>query len=199
MKKLIALFFLALPAPAYAGFGGQILDHFKEKIQNINAENITAIALLKAMPAAKVPYAKGVLLSQMQSRVTTSQPAIALLCEAITARKAKVLYPYVHDKFPLIADYIDLRNGTLSKSSWDTIEEILHHGIEEFYPLVPDWALSIAEHATDWKIFFFERLFVRQVIEWEREVFYDLLINHFYDLLTEHDKEVLGLQESDTL
>ncbi len=198
MKKLIALICIVLPAPLHAGFGENVLSHWKEKVENLTIENAIALALHKTMITAKVPYAKKLFLNRMQASVTTSKPAIALLCDDITSRKAKALYPYVHDHFATIADFIDLRSGMFDKSSWDVVEEILRHDIKEFYELIPDWALGIEHYAEGWEIFFFERLFVRRIVEWDRVEFYDLVIDHFYDLLTEHDKEELGLVESDS-
>ncbi len=199
MKKVMLLCAaLVANTPINASLSEDVANLWKEKTERLSLENAYAFAYSKMIVAGKVPIARGILLSRMQANVTTSKPAIAKLCHDILSRKLARLYPYVHDNFATIAGYLELQHGFFNANSWNAIEDMLRHGREEFYPLIPDWARGIDQHAAATDVLFFSRLFIRRVIEWEREEFYDLLLDEMLHLLTEHDKEVLGYYDSDS-
>lgn len=199
MKKMLLLCLsLVASTPLHSNVSEDLQNVVHEKIQNYSIENAFALGFQKIMVTGKMPYLSTVLLSQMQKRVTTSKPAIALLCNDILSRKLTRLYPYVQDNFHTIADYIQLNKGRFKASSWDSIEEILRQKLSEFYNFIPDWARGIQVHAEQDEIRFFQRLFIRRVIEWECEEFYALLLGEFFHLLSPHDKVVLGWGESES-
>ena len=165
MKKILSLCLaLAATTPTYASVSQDLQNLVDEKTEYYTVEHAHAYAYSKMIIAGKVPVLSGMLLSRMQANVTTSKPAIARLCDDILTRKLKWLYPYVQDNFATISDYIVLNHGFFNASSWNAVEEMLRHGLTEFYEFIPDWARGIDEHAASDEILFFQRLFIRRVI-----------------------------------
>ena len=197
MKKLLSLCLaLIANAPLQASASGALGEIWAEKTNFISSENAHAYVYSRIIVTGKAPLLGGLLLGRMQANVTTAKPAIAKLCHDVLSRKLWRLYPYVHENFATIADYIRLGKGFFNASSWNAIEEMLRHRLEEFYYLIPQWARDIDQHAEEDEIKFFQRLFIRRVIEWEHEEFYDLLLDEMPHLLSEHDKDVLGYYDS---